>query len=273
LNRHIGGVTKSACSHRYQAWLRAKDDDDWYNWPAYQSLARKDGGQQEFQTHIPDHWDILGTTAGQSSKETYRRNHSDDNRWWNERPKQGDWDVTHPAGSGYKEGNFRTSSYLPYWHQSHHIVPNGVLNGTISKASDNVGGPAGYYLEQAIRTGLLEAKYNLNHKDNMVILPLDGEVSKAIQLPRHLAMRKRNHPAYSDLVEKNVQKIILDYARVIKQGEGHKAPPNELSKARLINLSKRFRSVIRNLGKSHKVMAKTLDMLKNETSLIPSNLK
>jgi hypothetical protein len=237
LNRHIPDVTRSSCSHRWQARERAADEDaEWYNWDAYRELVgpghfkidirpvpkKKSGILVFFPMGYTESFDVVNGRLVYLKK----------------KPQERDWDV---------EGdNFMTYCTVPYWHQAHHIIPNSKLNGCILDVSKN---SKSFRLYKLIRIGLLDAKYNINHKTNMIILPMDKEVSIALKLPRHLRAGSRSHKHYSAKIEKKVKRVIRRYAKVAKKNvEDHDAPPVKLSKKNLEQISEKMRNLIRKWG-------------------------
>lgn len=207
LNRHISGVTASSCSHRWQAWNRAKDSDSsWYE--VYSEIQVKN----------------LRTLPG-----------------WSRVSNGDDWSLTHGK-------NFQKKCRDPYHHNGHHILPNAVLNGCLEEASKD-GGPQ---LKILVRAGLLKAKYNLNHKNNMIILPLNRRVGWALDLPIHLAKDARAHEEYSAAVRERVSTVIQEYANALKSGakpEEHEPSPADFSRASLEDISEGMRDAIRAWGK------------------------
>jgi len=145
LNRHCGKTPKegenNSCSHRWQAYLKMSENSELYNWPKYEALST-------------------------------RRSRITSNSAWGLRslkqPQEGDWDV--------KDSNFWEQNYKPYWHEAHHIVPNSVLRNAIIDSVDG-----NEQLVKLIRRGLLEEKYNLNKKNNMVMLPLEKAIADALR--------------------------------------------------------------------------------------------
>ncbi|HWO08607.1 MAG TPA: hypothetical protein VNN80_03985, partial [Polyangiaceae bacterium] len=151
-------------------------------------------------------------------------------RW---RPRRGEWDLTGSGlgwrkvdGGGAKQltfPNFQGHAHVPYWHNAHHILPNGVLNSALLDAAK-----ADMALFYLTRTGLLEAGYNLNDKVNMVLLPMDTVVAAALCLPCHIAdiqtppvapnkkkprpKKKVEHDVHSAKVKAEVDEVIQEYA-------------------------------------------------------------
>lgn len=168
----------------------------------------------------------------------------------------GDWDLDGPKvpfkpfeGSKKKipKGENFTKTYWPYWHNAHHLIPKGLFNSLISETS------CSYLICQS----LLEAKYNINHKINMMILPQDKEVGKILKLPRHLILREKSreeffdHTAYNNLVKSKLKQIIDNYKELCDKPKkkDHKIPKPTLDKKKLEKLSKDCYSTIVQFGK------------------------
>ncbi|WP_437541481.1 AHH domain-containing protein [Sorangium sp. So ce367] len=147
--------------------------------------------------------------------------------------KRSSWDVT--------VNGFRWSASKPYPHQAHHILPKGTLDDamltTAQKSNTTL-------LAIILRMGLLQAKYNLNHKDNMMILPTGLHASRILSLPRHLG----SHPNYNAIVQSKVQPVIDEYAQLLEKAaaepENHPAAPDKLSKAKLMRVSAQMRALV-----------------------------
>jgi hypothetical protein len=153
--------------------------------------------------------------------------------------KEGLWNVSENMG----HANFSRSFAVPYVHNGHHIVPNSVLNDSITEAATR-----DYRLYDLVRIGLLDAKYNLNHMINMIILPKDRNVASALKLPRHLHLNQMKHSAYSRKVKKKVVEIIDAYQKQIKLEDCKNAPDVDFDKAQLERISNIMRTAIRAWG-------------------------
>ncbi|WP_020405096.1 AHH domain-containing protein [Hahella ganghwensis] len=173
-------------------------------------------------------------------------------------PEPGDWDIGGPerdierdtiAGKTItiKEGyNFTTDTW-PYWNNAHHLIPK----GTLSSAITNEGLPVSNVMQKA----LLTAQYNINHKKNMLFLPMDKEVGKILDVPRHLILREDDepdldamcqaHPVYDEMVkemDKGLEKILKGYRKICNKAvsdndDEHVIPDAKLDKAKLEKLS------------------------------------
>ena len=95
-----------------------------------------------------------------------------------------------------------TIAYLPYNHNYHHILPFEALKKLT-------------YPELEI---LQAAKYNLNGKENMIILPCLGEYGIAMKLPSH----PFNHPVYNAEVKGIIEQIKQE---VVDKKDKHKLTP------------------------------------------------
>lgn len=169
-------------------------------------------------------------------------------------PQLGDWDVGGPKREikrdslttkaslnntntqTIKIGHNFTQETWPYWNNAHHLIPKGTFASLIV---DEEHGP---FLEK----GLLKAKYNINHKINMLLLPQDKEVAKILDMPRHIQFKVGddseivasafNHPVYNAMVKDDLKKIIKEYAEIVKEKKCE-AADFELDKTKLEQLS------------------------------------
>ncbi|MCB9881262.1 MAG: AHH domain-containing protein [Planctomycetes bacterium] len=185
LNRHIGTrKTDCSCSHMWQGYKRMKDDDSaLYDWPKYESLSvghRKTAIKGLYSSTF-GHCDI-----GKNAPKNLGI------------PEEGDWDV--------KDDNFAKVCYLPYWHEAHHIVPNSTLRNVIEATARGTADEGAS--KRVFRKGMLDEEYNLNHKQNMIVLPMNKIIAKAIGLPRHrLTPEHRSHNKYSNHVKTELERI------------------------------------------------------------------
>jgi hypothetical protein len=182
LNRHVSHYAVSnTCSYRGQAYKKAKSDSGRYDWPLYEELSKR---KSDIQTAAREE-------NGATIPDWYTTKLSP--------PKEGDWDVA-------TSGNFQDKCYTPYWHESHHVVPNSTLREAIAAVGKGMADPPAMVL--AVRGGLLDEGYNLNNQKNMIILPLDREVALAIGLPKHRKTQDhRSHSGYSKHVRLELDKI------------------------------------------------------------------
>ncbi|MFY0572850.1 AHH domain-containing protein [Archangium lansingense] len=217
-----GSYAQQSCSYRFQAYKQALDEPKVYNWDKYKSVG---GGKKSMVL-------VRQRKAAKGEK-----------RWERKQvavPKKGDWDVSETSR------NFQRSCNRPYWFEAHHIIPHSQLNAAVA----SVGGdkPNGYKMRLVVRRGLLDEGYNLNHKKNMIILPMDALVAEALQLPKHLATPDhRDHPLYSDYVYGKLKKF---FNPVLETKSKHETKIKYRPvKEQLENLSKNLRRKIKQLGK------------------------
>ena len=210
LTRHQKRAEGNTCSHQWQAVIQTQNHASTYDHPTYHSLCVRSRGPTHFQPSIS------------------RRNLM-------KRPKCGEWNV----GVGRNFQHFK----VPYWHNAHHIIPNGSLRGAIAKA-----GKGDSRLPRLIKYALLKAEYNLNDKENMVILPMQSVVAEALGLPRHLRgdevgpnekPEMFSHQNYSDYVEGKLVPILNKYKRLMAEAlkKEHLGLPGRLSRGELETLS------------------------------------
>jgi hypothetical protein len=178
-------------------------------------------------------------------------------------PGVGDWDLTGPdkdifrgkfgqRGRGNKikaKMNFSQDTW-PYWNNAHHLIPKGTLKAKIVAEGTRV--------SEVMQKALLLAKYNVNHKVNMLFLPQDKEVARILTLTRHIQLKERDvpgtqsictdHPIYNRLVEDQLVAIIQEYKTIcdqeIAKAKPHKIPDAEVNKKQLERLSRRLLKMI-----------------------------
>jgi hypothetical protein len=140
--------------------------------------------------------------------------------------------------------NFRTACTVPYWHEAHHIIPNSELKKALETMAKGEMAPVFMLL---FRCGLYDEKYNLNHMDNMVILPMGETVSARLGLPRHRSDRRVfSHREYSNKVQKDLKKIFKEVKK--EESKHQKLPDYAASREALEALSKSTRQWIFQVG-------------------------
>lgn len=210
--RSPGYLKENSCNYRWQAFKHALEDKYLYNYPVYDSLC-------QIKSHIKTRI-FLGFIR------------------YAKPPVKYEWDIT-------KNGeNFRTSCNTPYWHEAHHIVTHGELHDSINSVGEGSESPI---YRHVIRKGLLEEKYNLNHKSNMIILPMDKRIAEAIGLPRHRRTpRIRSHRAYSKIVRSKLDKV---FKPIQQEESAHKKTPDyKECRKKIGRISSRLRPLIKNAG-------------------------
>ena len=229
LNRHESNYKEGEkCSHRWQSYKAATADAKLYNWPAYQSLSNE-------------------TRKNRFSMETYWFQ-----RFLTQPPAAGAWDLDKNT-RGYP--NFRWRASIPYWHEAHHIVPNSDLCNAILKVGQAL--PLSGPITLLVRSGLLDEGYNLNDQINMILLPMDRKISRALGLPRHRSTRfLRNHKAYS----KNVSRRLDTIFRPLKENSQEckdKLPKYKKCRKQIEDLSKELYPQIVKAGDAMKAAGKS----------------
>jgi len=201
-------LKENSCNYRWQGYKQAVDEKSLYN-------NKAPAGQPVLQVR----WGGLRRKTITPSKKS-------------------DWNVT-PASL-----NFRTSCNVPYFHEAHHIVPHGELRDAINKV-----GPGKHKtkIRNLIRGGLLDELYNLNHKLNMIILPLDKNVAAKVGLPRHrVTTAVRSHKAYSKYIKGKLSEILVPVKK--DEAEHFKEPDYEDLKDQIVNISETTRPDIEAAG-------------------------
>lgn len=253
---------KRSCNYRYQAYEQAKAQD--------QIRARLHLYKKRLSTG-PIKTSAYQTDAGGQAPHYYCAELPF--------PGDGDWDVGGPSKDiirvvfnnekiKIKTGMNFTQDTWPYWNNAHHLIPKGTLKERIVKE--------GAQVSDLIQKMLLDARYNINHKINMLFLPQDREVAELLELPRHLQLKDgdgqvyvsvpcTDHPVYSEMVLEiaaGLNKIIQGYRKICDQnGQGvHKSPNAALDKRKLEDLSRRLLKLLLKWGQS-KYAGMSLDQL------------
>lgn len=134
-----------------------------------------------------------------------------------------------------------TTGFAPYSNQVHHVLPSGVLRICISDLAK-----VAPTIQDLICKGLLTEKYNINHKDNMIILPVKWSDACKIGLPTH----QGSHPSYSASIKSATADAMSPYEKIAEQiadpeKKDHDAPAPEDLKTALEDISnKMYDSII-----------------------------
>jgi hypothetical protein len=124
-----------------------------------------------------------------------------------------------PRGWWIEKGKNFQGLIVPWWNNAHHMIPKGLLNKAIDDgARDNP------RVRDVVVCSLIEARYNINHHRNVVLLPMDKEVAIMYRLPRHLVLEDEtdiqetgspvfNHQNYNATVSQRLRGIIRSYKR------------------------------------------------------------
>jgi hypothetical protein len=104
-----------------------------------------------------------------------------------------------------------TNGQVPYPNEVHHVLPTAELKkGLDSKVKDA-------RTIQLVCNSLLKEKYNLNHKDNMIILALGKKHAYEIGLPSH----PDHHPGYSKQLEGMINSALANVQKAKDDGQSH----------------------------------------------------
>lgn len=230
LTRHVSAYKEdNSCSHRWQGFRAAKEDAATYDWPAYESLA-----EHPYRNEIR-----TVRQRGQVGR-------------FKVPPQEGAWDLDATTNYyGNQVPNFRSRADIPYYHNAHHVIPNSVLNGAMYDAA-----ASDMRVFALARKALLDAKYNLNHKGNMVLLPMSKYVAAALHLPRHIAGVETepgqvpehvNHSAYNAKIRAKVKDVIGDFASQVKFQQ-HDVDAPEIAKVLLEDISREVLTQLKTWG-------------------------
>jgi len=113
-------------------------------------------------------------------------------------------DIQQDVGARYSgQAKAFTTEDNPFYHNAHHIIPVGVLMKCILDTAQ-LAEPNVARMEAIVIGGILTETYNVNRKDNMIVLPTENEpAALVLGLPLHLE-GSRNHNPYSMLVHSKV---------------------------------------------------------------------
>jgi hypothetical protein len=169
------------------------------------------------------------------------------------------WYVAHPHPDGksqpklaevetftLKRGRWHPGQKYPYLHEHHHIIPQDALDKFVLSP----GGRA--HMRDARIEVLLKAKWNLNHEDNMVLLPSEVVPARVVGLPAHCPWDEADHPRYTESLEL----WLIDARRVIDSKikvEDHEVIAQAAEK--LTKVSRQLRNVIYQMRGGTKLMA------------------
>lgn len=299
LYRHVSGYEQgNTCSHRWQAYEHALSDADAYNIPAYSDVFRYQGWVQVLGNDMPEQrgtkgsWDLDesstrwtttwgtrynkesksfevrsfdeivqsraagGTTAiagteneRKAARNTIKEQHANKKR-----------KTVHTRNFSFREEgpNFRAYASIPYWHNAHHIIPNAALREAMVIAAGDDDDLLALFTQS-----LIDAKYNINDQKNMVILPQRERVSRALNLPRHIAGNDyedvdallgvsrsiASHDAYSAELRSQIAEVLADIADQ-KDTTTHQGGLPAASKRRLERISETMYERIKAEGRA-----------------------
>jgi A nuclease family of the HNH/ENDO VII superfamily with conserved AHH len=230
----VNHLKEGPCNHRWQGYLRASVEDP---------------GDYNHRN-----WRWYGQFLESNTRKRYRRvvvfpsnGRMIPRQFMARRPKPGEWNI---GGADRSPGatNYRTTCNRPFWHEAHHIIPNGSFKNAIVAVGKGTDKHSEYTHE--IKRGLMTEKYNLNNKVNMIILPIVSRIAKAIGLPMHvdrLGTTNVRHTSYSDHVEQRLDEI---FGPIEKTLEAHEKPAYKDCRSDLERFSGTLRTEIKSLGKT-----------------------
>jgi A nuclease family of the HNH/ENDO VII superfamily with conserved AHH len=138
----------------------------------------------------------------------------------------------------------------PYRNQVHHLIANGLFCDELSKTVNTVPEKAMAVFYLVIK-GLMKEKYNINYKDNMIILPCEPSVAKKIGLPTHLG----SHPTYDSYIKGRIQSSLRPYKKIAlqlaKNVEEHDTSDPKKLKDDLLKISSIMYNSIIDFGQSN----------------------
>jgi len=153
----------------------------------------------------------------------------------------------------------------PFPHNAHHIIPMGRFQDSID-TNANAAAPNAGRMYNFIVGGLITEPYNINGQPNMIILPTQRSPAKTLGLPLHLARKKRDHPAYSTMVENQFKGVFKrSYSKLAQEvsnaAHGKVLTKNPKMKPTLDKISNAMYKALVALSTVLRGKAKTLDAL------------
>lgn len=194
-------IENNSCSYRWQGLEKAKvsPGKDAYN--AHDNKAHHIGGRHEgFATR--ERLEEMQRSSGYDPEVKVN-----DHRFEKEVETKDGPKVKEFVGVIVKVNNF-TTGFAPYGNQVHHVLNNSSLRNGIEEIAK-----IHYPIRRVIISGLLSAKYNLNHKDNALILPTTDYHCRQTGLPKHSG----GHKAYSDEILDLVKEALKPYKKIAEQ--------------------------------------------------------
>jgi len=127
----------------------------------------------------------------------------------------------------------------PYYHNWHHILPNGAVYEYIGNGPD---GTRRLFL-------LMTSGYNINCGENIVLLPKQSFVGRALELPIHCPYGQRSHKKYSKTCKRYLERISEQLQKVLDSGKPHKLNDQRVTVIRdtMIELSGTLLEIIKSM--------------------------
>lgn len=247
-----------SCSYRYQGLEAAKKYKNIYNNSDVPDKYHVDGRKGMSRARIYEVLSKSGKRRNIAINGKYRELKNGRIYKGEEPPKS---KVTDEVYKCYKDDlvvfkkdywfvNFTISS-VPWKNQVHHVLNHSSLNKLIDSFEN---------ISDVVSLGLLGELYNINHKDNMIILPTENYWSKKTGLPKHYG----SHPDYSRLIKSEVEDALSGYKDLNEKAAdpNHPKPDPIAVKQELLDISKDWYEKIVGVVNTNKGKTNEADVIK-----------
>ena len=131
-----------------------------------------------------------------------------------------------PDPDNFRPKKFREGKgfHHPYYHNWHHLIPNGAIKEYIGSGND------GYKCLFLLMT----SKYNIHSQENIVLLPLDAYVGRALGLPIHCPYFLMAHKDYQLTCKRDLDKI----KEILQEVLDKKEKPHKLNDETVVRVKK-----------------------------------
>lgn len=220
-----------SCSYRWQALEQARANKHIYNFNA-KIFGRGQNRINCHQYHLGNETTIREIDQVRNEKGIWNKvpvygvvNECDENSVKRHNAKdKGAHKGKQTKSKDYTILNF-TNGKVPYANQVHHVIAFAELCDSIMKYPN---------LKDVIGVGLLEEGYNINYKNNVIILPVAKLFSRRTGLPSH----RGYHDKYSKKIRRDVARVFQGYNNInMNTGEDHEEPDPKKVKDRLMAIS------------------------------------
>jgi len=144
--------------------------------------------------------------------------------------------------------NFTIAS-VPWPNQVHHVLNHSSLYKAISAFKN---------IPDVVAQGLLKELYNINHKNNAIILPTKEKDTRITGLPTH-----GSHLSYSNRILKEVNKALSGYKKInANHKPGHQKPDPISVEKQLKKISEKWYNKIIDTVTSNKKLSKNKEVIK-----------
>ncbi len=138
--------------------------------------------------------------------------------------------------------------FYSYYHNHHHLFTNGIVRDYIIYGDGENKTP-----DERIAC-IIESKWNINRKENMIVLPQEEPIGKIVGLPAHCPYGVRSHPGYCKMVKR--------LARDVKDKIEELASPEDCEEKKQ-DAKDLFNGVSEDCLEEIQLMAKKLDSIDN----------